>query len=154
MWGKVVLNWFRFCFKAVFTQNICFHGKENVIVKKRKGLSALFIVLLSLVLCLSVLGDTLEAATTYKVTFKNWNGTTLKTQTVSSGGSATAPSAPSRTGYSFSGWDKSFTNVKSNLTVTALFRQNVTQYTVTFKNWNGTTLKTQTVSSEIGRAHV
>ncbi len=81
---------------------------------------------------------------TYTVTFKDWDGTVLKTQTVNYGGSATAPADPSRTGYTFTGWDKTFTNVTANLTVTAQYTINT--YTVTFKDWDGTTLKTQTVN--------
>ena len=81
---------------------------------------------------------------TYTVTFKDWDGTTLKTQTVNYGGSATAPADPTRVGYTFTGWDKAFTNVTSNLTVTAQYTINT--YTVTFKDWDGTTLKTQTVN--------
>ena len=81
---------------------------------------------------------------TYTVTFKNWDGTTLKTQTVNYGGAATAPANPTRTGYTFTGWDRAFNNVTSNLTVNAQFAINT--YTVTFKDWDGTTLKTQTVN--------
>lgn len=79
----------------------------------------------------------------YTVTFKNWNGTTLKTQKVEINKNASPPSSPSRTGHFFTGWSGSYTNVISNRTITATFRINT--YTVTFKNYNGTTLKTQTV---------
>ena len=48
-------------------------------------------------------------ANSYTVTFKDWDGTTLKTQTVNYGGAVIAPSAPSRTGYTFAGWDTSST---------------------------------------------
>ena len=65
-------------------------------------------------------GDTVY----YTVTFKDWNGTVLKTQSVQQGGSATAPASPSRTGYTFSGWDRSFTGVNSNITVTAKYTVN------------------------------
>lgn len=84
------------------------------------------------------------AKPTYTVMFKDWDGTVLKTQTVEEGSSATAPSNPSRTGYTFTGWDKTFTNVASDLTVTAQFTIN--SYTITFKDYDGTTLKTQTVN--------
>lgn len=57
---------------------------------------------------------------TYTVTFKDgYTGATLKTETVQAGGSATAPTTPTRSGYIFDGWDTSFTNVQSNLTVSA-----------------------------------
>ena len=80
---------------------------------------------------------------TYTVTFKDWNGTVLKTQQVQYGGAATAPANPTRTGYTFTGWNKAFTNVTANLVVTAQYSINT--YTVTFKDWNGTVLKTQQV---------
>ena len=79
----------------------------------------------------------------YTVTFKDWNGTVLKTQQVQYGGAATAPANPTRVGYTFTGWDKAFTNVTANLVVTAQYSINT--YTVTFKDWNGTVLKTQQV---------
>ena len=83
------------------------------------------------------------SANTYTVTFKDWNGTVLKTQQVQYGGAATAPANPTRTGYTFTGWDKAFTNVTADLVVTAQYSINT--YTVTFKDWNGTVLKTQQV---------
>ena len=87
--------------------------------------------------------DVVYSANTYTVTFKDWNGTVLKTQQVQYGGAATAPANPTRVGYTFTGWDKAFTNVTANLVVTAQYSINT--YTVTFKDWNGTVLKTQQV---------
>ena len=87
--------------------------------------------------------DVVYSANTYTVTFKDWNGTVLKTQQVQYGGAATAPANPTRVGYTFTGWDKAFTNVTANLVVTAQYSANT--YTVTFKDWNGTVLKTQQV---------
>ena len=67
----------------------------------------------------------------YTVTFKD--GTTiLKTQTVLAGQSATAPEVPTKEGHTFIGWDKSFDNITSNLTVNALWARNT--FVVTFKN--------------------
>ena len=81
--------------------------------------------------------------TKHTVTFKDWNGTVLKTQSVYHTGAATAPANPTRAGYTFTGWDKAFTNVTADLVVTAQYSANT--YTVTFKDWNGTVLKTQQV---------
>ena len=95
------------------------------------------------VACYDGLNATITITPTYHtVTFKDWDGTVLKTQTdVINGGSATAPSNPTREGYTFTGWDKVFNNVTSNLEVNATYSKN--KYTVTFKDWNGTVLKNQ-----------
>ena len=79
---------------------------------------------------------------TYMVTFKDYNGTVLKEQTVKSGESATAPVVPARNGYRFVGWDKTFDNVTANVTVTAKYVQ---QFSVIFKDYDGTILKTEIV---------
>ena len=72
---------------------------------------------------------------TYTVTFKDHNGTVLKTQTVDTGGNATAPSNPSRTGYTFAGWSGTYTNVTSDRTITATYTIN--SYTLTVNNGTG-----------------
>lgn len=58
---------------------------------------------------------------TYAVTFADYNGTVLDTQTVEHGSAATAPDDPGREGYAFTGWDTCFAEVKSDLTVTAKY---------------------------------
>ena len=85
-----------------------------------------------------------EVKSTYTVTFVDWNGTVLKTQTIEEGSSATAPTNPTRDGYEFTGWDKDFSNITANVTITAQY--SIKTYTVTFKDDDGTTLKTQTVN--------
>ena len=67
---------------------------------------------------------------TYTVTFVDWNGTVLKTETVEEGASATAPSNPTRDGYTFVGWDKGFTNITSNLEVIAQYEENKTSVNI------------------------
>ena len=64
------------------------------------------------------------ASVLYTVTFKDWDGTVLKTQTVASGGAASAPDNPTRDGYAFSGWDKDYNHVTSDLVVTAQYTKN------------------------------
>ena len=63
---------------------------------------------------------------TYTVTFKDWDGTVLSTQTVEHGSAATAPADPTRDGYTFAGWDVAFNNVTSDLVVTATYTENQT----------------------------
>lgn len=84
------------------------------------------------------------AAITYTVTFVDWNGTVLKSETVNYGTAATAPTDPTREGYTFTGWSRTFNNVTSNITVTAQY--SINSYTVQFVDWDGTVLKTQTVT--------
>ncbi|NLZ27586.1 MAG: hypothetical protein GX887_01300, partial [Firmicutes bacterium] len=79
----------------------------------------------------------------YTVTFLDHDGTVLKTETVRQGGSATAPVVPGREGYNFAGWDKSFTYVTNDLTVTATY--SIKTYTVAFVDHDGTVLKEEEV---------
>ena len=60
-------------------------------------------------------------ATYYTVTFQDWDGTVLKTQMVEEGHAATAPANPTRPGYAFAGWDVDFSNITSDLIVTATY---------------------------------
>ena len=89
-----------------------------------------------------------DCARTFTVTFQDWNGTVLKSEQVEEGQSATAPANPIREGYTFTGWDKDFSNVQSDLIVTAQYTQNssgTTSFTVTFQDWDGTVLKSEQV---------
>lgn len=66
---------------------------------------------------------------TYTVIFKDYDGAELKSEQVSHGSAATPPDDPTRTGYTFTGWDTDLSNVTGNLTVTAQYR--ISTYTVT-----------------------
>ncbi|MCR4664530.1 MAG: leucine-rich repeat protein [Paludibacteraceae bacterium] len=76
---------------------------------------------------LAVTSDTTVTATfklkTYTVTFVDYDGTELKTETVEHGKDATAPADPEREGYEFTGWDNTFTNVISDLNVQAQYKK-------------------------------
>ena len=61
---------------------------------------------------------------TYTVTFKDWDGTELKQQTVKKGESAVAPTNMHRDNYMFSGWSGSYTNVTADVTVIAQYTEN------------------------------
>lgn len=81
--------------------------------------------------------------TTYRVQFMN-DSTVYDTQWIVSGESATTPTpAPTKAStaqytYTFSNWDKSYTNVTEPLTVNAVYTSTVRRYTVYF--YNGSTL--------------
>lgn len=79
----------------------------------------------------------------YRVTFVDWDGTELYAEYVDGGNAAAAPADPTRTGYSFIGWDKAFDNVTEYMTVTAQYKIN--RFEVQFLNWNDTVLKIDSV---------
>ena len=81
---------------------------------------------------------------TYDIQFEDWNGAVLSTQSVRYGHTPTLPTNPSRTGYTFTGWSNDPNTAPSADTVyTAQYTIN--SYTVTFKDWDGTPLKTEVV---------
>lgn len=79
----------------------------------------------------------------YIVTFKDKDGATIKAVPVEQGQDAVAPDAPEVDCYTFTGWDKTFSNVTSDLVVNAQY--SINQYEVKFLDWDGAELKKQTV---------
>lgn len=70
----------------------------------------------------------------YTVKFLSKDGATLlDTQTVTEGKSATVPEAPEVEGYTFVGWSEKTTNIKEDVEITALYKENT--YTVVFVDW-------------------
>jgi prepilin-type N-terminal cleavage/methylation domain-containing protein len=65
-----------------------------------------------------------EPSITFTVVFKDWNDTVLKTQEVISGGGATPPGNPSRTGWNFIGWSPiDYNIVVSDMIITAQYEE-------------------------------
>lgn len=73
----------------------------------------------------------------YTITFDTAGGSEVAPITQDYGTTITPPAAPTRTGYTFAGWDKTIptTMPAENMTITA--RWQVNQYTITFKPENG-----------------
>lgn len=76
--------------------------------------------------------NTVYDKNTYTVKFvDNFTNAVLRTQYVKYGETATAPSVTAPEGFSLSGWDKNFSNVKSDLTVYTVFKWTDTDNTAT-----------------------
>ena len=73
----------------------------------------------------------------YTITFDTAGGSEVPSITQDYGTAITPPAAPTRTGYTFAGWDRESptTMPAENITLTA--RWTVNQYTITFKPENG-----------------
>ncbi|MGN1443103.1 MAG: cohesin domain-containing protein [Acutalibacteraceae bacterium] len=80
--------------------------------------------------------NALEAKDTFTVTFKDYDGTVLKTETVEKGKSAVAPELPERDGYIFAKWDTDYENVRVDIVVTAVYKK-ITEPTLIVKNVQG-----------------
>ena len=66
----------------------------------------------------------------HSVTFVDYDGTVLSAQSVAHGSAAAEPTVPEREGYAFIGWDKDFSNVTEDMTVTAQYSAN--SYSITY----------------------
>ena len=104
--------------------------------------------------------DELPEAPQYTVNFYGADGTKLNgpkrapaaesdpllfSQTVEEGLNATPPDVPYIEGYHFAGWDKDFTTITKNTDIYARYGKDAKTWTVTYKNYDGTDLGTETV---------
>ena len=85
----------------------------------------------------------------YTVIFKNEDGTVLSTKTYHYGNAVTAPTTPTKAAdntytYTFKAWDKTVVNCAGNAVYTATYDSHFIDYTVIFKNEDGTELSTKT----------
>jgi hypothetical protein len=90
-----------------------------------------------------------EAARQYTVVFQNWDHSELSKQQVAYDQAAVAPQTPTRNGYTFSGWDKTFDHVQTDMVITAQFKKSKTPlivyYTVTLVAEHGSIKVTEDV---------
>ncbi|MBR6812529.1 MAG: peptidoglycan DD-metalloendopeptidase family protein, partial [Oscillospiraceae bacterium] len=77
----------------------------------------------------------IEAVSPRTVTFVDWDGSVISEQKVDYGAAATLPEEPSRTGYYFTGWAGNYSDVRSDITVTANYR--IKTFSVVFLNVDG-----------------
>ncbi|MCL2151990.1 MAG: dockerin type I domain-containing protein [Oscillospiraceae bacterium] len=57
----------------------------------------------------------------HTVTFKDWDGSVLDTQSVLHGSNAVPPIPPARSGYLFTGWDGSYYDITTDTVLTAIY---------------------------------
>jgi hypothetical protein len=69
----------------------------------------------------------------YEVRFVDMHGNTIgSVQNVQHGSNATAPSPPTESGFTFSHWNHSYENIQTDLTIRAVYTENVVMHVVTF----------------------
>ena len=91
-----------------------------------------------------------KIAEAYDITFNNWDDSALQTDSVEKGtipayyGEAPTREATAQYTYTFTGWSPTVAEVTGNATYTAQFDATVNNYTVTWQNYDGTPLETDT----------
>ncbi len=85
----------------------------------------------------------------YAILFKNYDGTVLSSKTYHYGDVVEEPESPVKPAdntytYTFKAWDKEIVSVSRNDTYTATYEATYIEYTVVFKNYDGTVLSSKT----------
>ena len=83
------------------------------------------------------------------VVFKDWDGTVISSQEYNYGDAVIVPTNPTRPAdnqytYYFAGWDKTVVNCNGDAVYTATYSTTLINYTVTFKDYDGTVLSSST----------
>lgn len=95
----------------------------------------------------NIVADTRITATyvrQYTVKFVDYDNSIIEIQLIDHGTDAAQPADPVRKNHAFTGWNTTFTNIVSNVTVKA---QYIRQYKVTFIDYDGTIISTDIVNS-------
>lgn len=100
-------------------------GSDNRFHMDELVASSSFITDLGTTMGFTMQGELTFEVATYTVTFVDWDGTVLGTETVIDEGTVTAPADPTRDGYRFIGWDTALDNITADTTVTALYEAEV-----------------------------
>ena len=84
----------------------------------------------------------------YTIVFLDWDGSTISSAIYHKGDVVTIPITPVRAAdntytYIFAGWDKPVVNCEGDATYTAIYTSAYIDYTVVFKNYNGTILSSK-----------
>ena len=120
---------------------------------RRHSVAGLLIVAFALGLLLIQPWSVAQAtqdATTFTVTFQNWDGEVISSETYEAGAEVVIPADPAKEAdetytYTFAGWDAEVSaTAQADATYTAQFEQTYIEYTVTFKTWDG-----EVISSEV-----
>ena len=80
----------------------------------------------------------------FEIKFVDWDDTVIETFYIEKGKKISAPSDPTRVGYEFVNWDTSFDKAIENLIIKAVYIEK--EFTVTFKNTEGSVLKEEIVT--------
>ncbi len=93
----------------------------------------------------------------YALVYEDWEGTELKSTSYNYGAdlsSATAPVDPTRTGYTFTGWDSLVPATMPSNIVTITATYTINQYTLEYIDWDGQVLQTADFDYDIALSSV
>lgn len=98
--------------------------------------------------CPTYVPDSIDTYIDYTITFKDWDGTIISSETYHYYDTVTEP-VPTRAAdntytYTFSGWDREVSLVLRDATYTAQYTATYIDYTVTFQDWDGTVISSKT----------